>query len=339
MKKPLIMAALKYSLGVVLLAWVIWWNWDRLVEAFRRPVQLAHLALACALLIGGLLLAFVRWYILARAQGLPFTLAAATRLGLAGFFFSTVLPGAVGGDIVKAAFVAREQRRRTVAIATVLIDRVIGLWGLCWLVALTGGFFWAAGSLTGEVAAKVRLIILFAAGMVGAPLAIWLPLGWLPAQQAQRIAERLARFPKLGRQAAEFWRAVLLYRLHSWSFWLALVLTVVSQAGLVLMFYFSALTLLQPERVPSVGIHFLIIPIGMIVQALPLTPGGVGIGEATFGGLYQLIGYSAGDGVLGALVQRVVLWGVSFLGYLVYLRMRPSLGTALARTKSEPAAA
>jgi uncharacterized protein (TIRG00374 family) len=333
------MAALKYGLGIALLTWVIRLNWERLVEAFRHPVQLVHLAMACTLLIGSLLLAFVRWHVLVRAQGLPFTLSAAVRLGLAGFFFNTFLPGAVGGDIIKAAFIAREQRRRTVAIATVLIDRVIGLWGLCWLVTLTGGVFSAAGYLTGEAANNVQWILLVAGGMVVGPLAVWISLGWLPVHRAQRVAAWLARLPKLGRQAAEFWRAVLLYRQHNRSFWLALLLTVVSQAGLVLMFYYCALTLLKPEQVPSVGVHFLIIPIGMIVQALPLTPGGVGIGEAVFGGLYQLFGYSAGAGVLGALVQRVALWGVSFLGYIVYLRMRPSLETAPARAESEPAAA
>jgi uncharacterized protein (TIRG00374 family) len=339
MKKPLLMAALKYGLGVVLLTWVIWWNWERLAEAFRRPVQLTQLASACGFLIGGMLLGFVRWYVLARAQGLPFTLSAAIRLGLAGFFFNTFLPGAVGGDIVKAAFIAREQRRRTVAIATVLIDRVIGLWGLCWLVTATGVAFWTTGVLSAEGAEQVRWIVAIAAVLVIVPLVAWSALGSLTAERAERVAERLARLPRLGRQAVEFWRAVLLYRRHNWSFWLALLLTVVSQAGWVLMFYFCALTLLAPGQAPSVGVHFLIIPIGMIVQALPLTPGGVGIGEAVFGGLYQLVGYAAGAGVLAALVQRVALWGVSFLGYIVYLGMRPSLARAPARAESESAAA
>ena len=40
---------------------------------------------------------------------------------------------------MKAAGIAREQSRRTVAVATVIMDRIIGLWGLCWLVALLGG--------------------------------------------------------------------------------------------------------------------------------------------------------------------------------------------------------
>ena len=41
--------------------------------------------------------------------------------------------------------VAREQSRRTVAVATVIMDRVIALWGLFWFVALLGGAFWLTG--------------------------------------------------------------------------------------------------------------------------------------------------------------------------------------------------
>ena len=82
---------------------------------------------------------------LVRAQDLPFTLPNAMRLGLVAFFFNAFLPGSIGGDIVKAAFLAKEQSRRTVAVATVIIDRAVGLWGLFWLVALLGSVFWVAG--------------------------------------------------------------------------------------------------------------------------------------------------------------------------------------------------
>src|SRR6202023_4279934 len=99
------------------------------------------LILAGLVALTSVLVTFVRWYILVRAQDLPFTLPSALRLGMIGYYLSTFLPGAVGGDIIKAAFIAREQSRRTVAVTTVIVDRVIGLVGLIWLVALIGGLF------------------------------------------------------------------------------------------------------------------------------------------------------------------------------------------------------
>ena len=60
----------------------------------------------------------------------------------------------------------------------------------------------------------------------------------------------------------------------------------------------------------------------MIISAMPLFPGGVGIGELGFGKLYTWFGSAASNGVLGSLVQRVIYWVIGFAGYLVYLRMR-----------------
>src|SRR5262249_3418090 len=157
-----------------------------------------------------LLLTLVRWYWLVRAQDLPFTLPDALRIGLIGFFFNTFLPGAVGGDIIKAAFLAREQSRRTVAVATVIMDRVIARWALVWFVGSLGRLFWLAGLLGGGSAAPSKLVVAGAVGVVAVSLVIWFLMGLLPQHRAERFAARLERIPKVGGSAAEFWRAVWL---------------------------------------------------------------------------------------------------------------------------------
>ncbi|HEV2947437.1 MAG TPA: lysylphosphatidylglycerol synthase domain-containing protein, partial [Gemmataceae bacterium] len=126
MRKRILIAASKYGLGFGLLSWVIWKNWapaggQGLHSVFQRvfvdgePIHYAPLILAAGIYLAGVLLTFVRWYILVRAQELPFTLKNAMRLGLLGLFYSTFLPSSVGGDIPKAYFIARGQSRRTVA--------------------------------------------------------------------------------------------------------------------------------------------------------------------------------------------------------------------------------
>jgi len=68
--------------------------------------------------------------------GVPFRLIDSLRLSFVGTFFNLVIPGAVGGDLVKAAYLARMNLPRTQAIATLLIDRVVGLVGLFYLAAI-----------------------------------------------------------------------------------------------------------------------------------------------------------------------------------------------------------
>ncbi len=130
---------LLYGVGFALLAFVIWNNWEPkpgsggvgLKNLFspEREKHWGYYGLAAICAATSITVTFVRWYFLVRAQDLPFTLRDALRLGLVGNFFNIFLPGSVGGDLLKAAFLAREQERRTVAVSTVLIDRGVGLWG------------------------------------------------------------------------------------------------------------------------------------------------------------------------------------------------------------------
>jgi uncharacterized membrane protein YbhN (UPF0104 family) len=333
-RRQLLWNTFKYVLAFGLLAIVVWRNWgepeDEQGLAYvwkrhvleREPINYHFLALTTVIFGASVLLTIVRWYTLVRAQGLPFTLSGALRLGLIGFFFNIFLPGSVGGDIIKAAGIAREQSRRTVAVATVLIDRAIALWGLIWFVALLGAVFWAAGFLKGEVEAKLQAIVLIAAATVGVSLVVCLLLRLLPEHRAQRFAGRLERIPRVGHSAAEAWRAFWLYRCRPWSVVLALVISLIGHVGFVLTFYFAARTLKGPDQIPPWEQHFLIVPIGMVIQAIPLFPSGTGVGELGFGSLYKLLEKPAANGVLGSLVQRVVMWGLGVVGYLVYLRMR-----------------
>src|SRR5262249_13869397 len=153
---------------------VVWRNWypspdgnsPGLVTLLSKQVHWASLLCGAALYLPGLFLQFFRWYVLVRAQSLPFTVSNAIRLGLIGFFFNSVLPGSVGGDLVKAAFIAKEQERKTVAVATVLIDRAIGLWGLIWLVFLSGAIFWLVGNEAVAAEATLRSLILITGSVV-----------------------------------------------------------------------------------------------------------------------------------------------------------------------------
>ena len=61
---------------------------------------------------------------------------------------------------------------------------------------------------------------------------------------------------------------------------------------------------------------------GLVIQALPGSPGGIGIGEAGFGGLYELFGCTFGIAVIGSLVRRVIDWTIGLGGYLIWLRMK-----------------
>ena len=357
-----------YAVGLALLAFIISQNWSSrpgrtndaqkatgflagapadaqfqragttpgLVDVFSQPVNPWPFALACVIWVCALFLTFTRWYILVRAQDLPFTLRNAIRLGLVSSYFNSILPGSVGGDILKAVAIARDQRRQTVAVATILIDRVIGLWALAWLVALAGGIFWALGNRYLVENEALKTIVRLTAGIVFGSAVVWSLMGILSHERAAAMADRLERIPKVGRSVAELWRAGWMFRKKKRAVGIALGMSLVGHMGWVMCFHLCVSSFPEIDRA-TFAEHLLVVPVGMTAQALFPLPGGVGGGEAAFGWLYTLLGKAAIGGILGCMVQRVIAWGIGFVGYLAYTRIKKEMPPP--ETVSEAAAA
>lgn len=302
-----------------------------------QPINAGYLALGFAVYLMAVFITLVRWHLLVKALDLTLSFRDAIRYGLVGIFFNTFLPGSVGGDIVKAAALARTQNRRTAAVATVIMDRVIALWALVWFVAILGGVFWAAGLLNGPAAAVASTIVLFAVAIVAVSAAVWLVMGLLPDRRAEKFAGRLSRLPAVGHAAGEMWRSVWMYRKRQKAVAGVMALTWVGQVGFVVSFWCCASALWSPELgpIPSLTQHFLLVPIGLTMQALIPTPGGAGGGEWGFAALYVLFRASEANGVLGSLVQRMLSWVLGVGGYALALWLAPA---AKAKTGVVPTA-
>ena len=92
-------------------------------------------------LLLAVLITMVRWWYLVRALGIDFSLPDAMRIGFLGYLFNLAPTGIVGGDLLKAWMLAREKPgNRAKALASVMVDRIVGLYVL-FLVAAAGVFF------------------------------------------------------------------------------------------------------------------------------------------------------------------------------------------------------
>src|SRR5438552_2606151 len=117
--KRILWTGCQYLLALGVLFLVVYWNWessdgqDGLREVWHRPIDGTFLLLAFALHVAGLTATMLRWYLLVRAVDLPFTIFGALKFGTLGLLCNAFLPGAVGGDLVRATAIARGQSRRT----------------------------------------------------------------------------------------------------------------------------------------------------------------------------------------------------------------------------------
>lgn len=331
MTRSFAVAVGKYVLGLVVLACVMIWYWSPadgspgLSDAFLKPLNFGALLAAAVCTAISVTTQFTRWFGLVRAQELPFTLYSAWRLGMVAYFFNTVLPGSIGGDIVKAIGLAREQSRRTVAIATVVFDRLVGLWGLIWLVSIFGAAFWFGGADMLRENRGLMSLVRITWAVLGATLLAWLALGFVSQDWAHRCAERLDRGSKVSRSLAEAWRAIWMYRCKPRAVAAALGLSLLSQVFFVLAFHWAARVFAGDVDVASLEEHALVVPPGMVVQALFPAPGGVGGGEFGFGKLYALLGRPESRGILASLALRMISLWLGVIGFVIYMQMKRTL--------------
>lgn len=337
----------KYVAGFGILAAVIYKYWEPdaetsspgLRDLLQGPIAWEWLLACLLLLVVAASLTIVRWYLFVRSLNIPFTLRHAFQLGLLGLFGNTFLPGAVGGDFFKAYFLAKDSPgQRTAAVSTVLMDRAFGLFGLVLFAAVLGSVAWASGNSRILGNAYLQWIVKVTAAIAGGGILGFLLLGFLPQRRVDRFADRLRSLPKVGVVFSNLWYAVWEFRQHMRVMGYGVALTAASHFVIIFTFHFAA-QVFPPEHpetdLATLSELMVIAPIGFIVQTLLLTPGGVGVGEAAFAGLYRLVDHPESQGVIARLSMRVAEWVLALAAWIVYFRMREDLRAAKEEAKGE----
>jgi glycosyltransferase 2 family protein len=326
--KSFVLGLVKTAVGLGLLAYVIAANWQPnnggpgIRNLLFQTPDFALFAAVALLAAAAVSCQILRWYLLVRALDLPFSLRNAFRLGMVGYFYNTMLPGSIGGDFLKAYFMYREHpERRAAAVATVVVDRMLGLFGLLLFAAIFGGTFWLLGDPRVVGNDYLEKIVAVSAALVLAAVVGWIVLGFVPPARALAIEVWLRRMKWIGPALADLWGAAAMYRQRPRLLYLTIPITAFAQT-LLILFLHLAVRVFPAESVGSFAEHCIIGPIGFIAQAFFPAPGGVGGAEAIFGYLYTLIGRPEQAAVIGRLTMRLAEIGLGVLGYIVYLSMR-----------------
>lgn len=292
-------------------------GFERLVH---EPKQWHLLAIGLACTAVAITLAFVRWHVLLSALKLNFRLVDTMRLGALGFALNFVSLGSIGGDLFKAIFAAKDSPgRRTDAVATVVLDRVVGVMMMLVLASVASMFVdWEAAPPAIKVLVQtIRFATVGLLAGVGLVLLV-------PALSGEGIRRILRALPLVGSTAERLIAVISAYRDEKRLLFSACGISLLSNTIFILSFYFVAQGL--PVRAPSLAEHFVIVPTANLAGAIPATPSGLGTMELAVDRLYQAVPIAeripAGDGTLVALGQRatMILFAAACLAFYVLQR-------------------
>jgi glycosyltransferase 2 family protein len=332
--KRLLITLLKITISVAIIGYLVYDatrgknHANVFADLVRQPKQWHMLAAALVACAAATMLTFIRWWYLVRALDVPCPFGDGIRISFWGCLLNMAPLGIVGGDVVKAVMLSHEHPQdRAKAVASVLVDRTIGLY-LLFIVAsaailLTG--FWridapdiiqARGFSIGifeicMLTFGITAIGTVAVGILLGPAFIYDWLIWL-----------VHRVPRAGKPLESLIVAVRMYRSKPGVLLVSSVMTIGVHCGFAVGCYLIACGL--PGNHLSLADHFVVMPLSSATQVIPLPFGPL---EAVLNLLYVNVPVAGppiapGQGLVVALVYRLISLLIAGSGVCCFLGSR-----------------
>lgn len=278
--KSSLITALKLAFSFGLIAWMIMTDKLPLAE-LKSLFEPGVLFFGLASVAMALLIAAERWRALLLSQGFQVERAATYRMTLVGTFFSYFLPGGVGGDVVKAYYVVKNLgERRAQAVGTVVFDRLIGLFTMILFALITSLVEYEI--LLQHPALKSFILLL--AGLFVAFLAVfWLMWSRRTSQLRDAWLKRLERINFVHQALFRLNQ----FQLRKMAFVRIVALSLLSQS-FSLLFFITIAPFMGESAIP-LSVFLFCVPLGFMATAIPISPGGIGVGQAAFLFLFNLV--------------------------------------------------
>jgi uncharacterized membrane protein YbhN (UPF0104 family) len=240
--------------------------------------------------------AWLRWLLLIRLAGIPAPAGRVFSLHMIGIFFNSLIPGGTGGDLIKGYYLYREHedKDKAPALTSIVMDRFVGLYALLCVAMIAT----AANYALWKDIPMLRFNSLFYAGVF---LGFTGSIAFFFSPWSNRFLAHpaLHRMPG-GRLLKSLFDSMIVYRRKPGGLLMALGLGVIVDFGLILLYYFFALSL--GLHLPLV-VHGFVVPTLTMINGIPIAPSGIGLGESAGEMIYRILGVTEGGSEILALVH------------------------------------
>lgn len=331
MRRHLI-TVLKFGISIAILGYLFQQanqdqQFQQLYETSKNWSWIIAALLAC---ITAHIISYYRWHLMAKAVGFSLSAWEAIKIGFIGTFFNILAFGVVGGDSLRAFYAARQAKSKIPeAISSVFADRVIGLmtmFGVA-IVAFNLKDFSGIDPLHATKFQAIQAALKIATVAFGLGVLGFVVLFFIPHIREWQWFQALERIRFAGPILKRLMDVVSLYRKCPMAILASFGLSIVTNTFFAATIYAIACGIVDSH--PNFPNHFIIAPISMVANAVPL-PGGLGGMEFALNFLYQGFSHESvpsENGFVVALGFRFSLLLVSVIGsvfWFVY-RRRDSL--------------
>ena len=313
--KTLILKALRYLVGVTVLVALVYLADIRSVVTSLAYISLFDLFILLVLSFFLVLVSVIKWRIFLARLGIVATVTRLYRLYLVGYFVNLIMPSYLGGDVVRSLYIGANVDK-VHAVSATMLERYTGLIAMI-SMALIALLF--APNIPKEltivvICTSLSLVVVSVELFRGytAKLARWINIPERFVQILKKVEQSL-RWGMIDRK--------LLLR--------AFLLSVT----------FHLLTILNTAAVGHAvgwvdipwGDLFVVVPLILIVGALPISPQGLGIQEGAFLFFLHAVGASSGEALAVGLVLRAKSYLLAGLGGFLWMGLKKGAAPATCR--------
>jgi len=326
-KKKYIFVIVRIVVVAAGITWAVIWllrgqRWSNLAEIFLRMNLGVFAAVLGVFIICQLMIAF-RWWLLLRTQSIFIDLWPAARLHFLGLFYNNFMPGAVGGDLLRAWYVTRHTDKKFHAVLSVFVDRIVGLLGSVIIAVFFYLFFVRRQSAKAVLDIKSGLPQSF---VKSKQVILWVAIifaavfyGLLSHSKGRLLLKNIWLFIKIRckKLLENFKDAVVLYCRKPLAILSVFGLTFFLQLMTITGFWF-----LGRNLGIEVGIiyYYVFFPLSWALGAIPVSIGGAVVVEGVLAYLFiQFAGVGAEAALALVLCQRIVWMIASLPGAAIHL--------------------
>ncbi len=312
----------KISITIVALYLLIDFNIVSFDDIAALNGKYRELSLVLALMIITLFIASYKWWIILKKSEYNVPYKMSFCLYTTGLFFNSIMPGSAGGDIVKGFYLFKfvKSSQRTKALSTIIVDRVIGLHALLIITLYSLASLWVKINKYEEIL-FIFFMILFL--IIFIPLLIYISLFF-----SSGILSFLNKFDNkllnnFSMIMTKLYNAFYTYNENFSTLIFCYILSIINHIILIYCFYIIGIILLESD------LHILDIyvssSLSLVINIIPITPGGIGIGESAFDYiLSRLITFdeNLAYGSIFFITYRVLFTIASFVGAYSFIILK-----------------
>ena len=302
---------IKFILFVIIIFVLIHYKFIEIpsIEIFSKSYT--DIIIICFLIFINIVINSYKWWLLLISFRYNISFSITYLIYSVGIFFNNIMPGGIGGDIVKGTYLFKfiKANQRTKSLLTIITDRIIGLHSLISISLASGIYLLNTNILSEELTYIINSLL-----AITFVILLFIGSTVFYANNVKKFVynnlnAKINKLKKIKEIIIKILSALEEYndkKLLILKCWLIAITN-----HMIFIYCFLIMARILSVEFENFEIITFVTSSSIIANSIPITPGGIGVGEGTFDFLFSSIADNTG------IISNIAYGSIFFLTFRV----------------------